>query len=103
MASRAPAPRGPRPSCSSTARPASTSRGCACSSNPDMSYILDALRRADAERGRGGVPSIHTQQQFTPLEADDDRERAPAQRIGWIAGALALGLIGAVAWIFLKP
>ena len=49
------------------------------------------------------VPSIHTQQQFTPLEADDDRERAPARRIGWIAGALALGLIGAVAWIVLKP
>jgi len=68
-----------------------------------MSYILDALRRADAERGRGGVPSIHTQQQFTPLEADDDRERAPVRRIGWIAGALALGLIGAVAWIVLKP
>lgn len=26
-----------------------------------MSYILDALRRADAERGRGAVPGLHTQ------------------------------------------
>ncbi|KRC27848.1 general secretion pathway protein GspB [Acidovorax sp. Root217] len=26
-----------------------------------MSYILDALRRAEAERGRGAVPGIHTQ------------------------------------------
>lgn len=26
-----------------------------------MSYILDALRRAEAERGRGGVPGLHTQ------------------------------------------
>ena len=68
-----------------------------------MSYILDALRRADAERGRGGVPSIHTQQQFTPLEADDDRERAPARRIGWIAGGLGVALVGAIAWIVLKP
>ena len=25
-----------------------------------MSYILDALRRAQAERGRGGVPGLHT-------------------------------------------
>ena len=68
-----------------------------------MSYILDALRRADAERGRGGVPSIHTQQQFTPLEADDDRERSPTRRIGWIAGGLGVALIGAVAWIVLRP
>jgi len=68
-----------------------------------MSYILDALRRADAERGRGGVPSIHTQQQFTPLEADDDGERARPRRIGWLAGALALALAAVVAWIALKP
>ena len=26
-----------------------------------MSYILDALRRAEAERGRGGVPGLHSQ------------------------------------------
>ena len=26
-----------------------------------MSYILDALRRADAERSRGAVPSLHAQ------------------------------------------
>ena len=25
-----------------------------------MSYILDALRRAQAERGRGSVPDLHT-------------------------------------------
>ena len=26
-----------------------------------MSYILDSLRRAEAERGRGGVPGLHSQ------------------------------------------
>ena len=26
-----------------------------------MSYILDALRGDDAERGRGAVPGLHTQ------------------------------------------
>ena len=36
-----------------------------------MSYILDALRRADAERERGTVPSLHTQQ-FGVLPGDDE-------------------------------
>lgn len=31
-----------------------------------MSYILDALRRAEAERGRGAVPGIHTQAMPAP-------------------------------------
>ena len=32
-----------------------------------MSYILDALRRADAERERGTVPGIHAQPIYRPL------------------------------------
>lgn len=31
-----------------------------------MSYILDALRRAEAERGRGAVPGLHTQAMSAP-------------------------------------
>lgn len=31
-----------------------------------MSYILDALRRAEAERGRGSVPGLHTQSVAAP-------------------------------------
>ena len=31
-----------------------------------MSYILDALRRAEAERGRGGVPGLHSQAVLVP-------------------------------------
>lgn len=27
-----------------------------------MSYILDALKRAESDRGRGSVPGLHTQQ-----------------------------------------
>src|SRR4051794_18244612 len=68
-----------------------------------MSYILDALRRADAERDRGSVPSIHTQQQFTPADGDDERSRARSRPLAWIVGALALALIGTVAWILLRP
>ena len=43
-----------------------------------MSYILEALRKADAERERGAVPDIHTQ----PLFASDRDE--PAARPRWI-------------------
>src|SRR5690348_5356564 len=67
-----------------------------------MSYILDALRRADAERERGAVPSIHTQQQFTSFGAEDDAE-APSRRLGWVIAGLAAALFAAVAWILLRP
>jgi len=62
-----------------------------------MSYILEALRKADAERERerGAVPNLHAQ--LIPLTAgrvDDEGARVP---IGWwlgIGGAvLALGLL----------
>lgn len=70
-----------------------------------MSYILDALRRADAERERGRVPGLHAQ--AMPLRTGDAE---PAQRLGRPAGAprsipvvamLALSLLlAAVAWWF---
>jgi general secretion pathway protein B len=62
-----------------------------------MSYILDALRKADAERDRGNVPGIHAQPSFggaAPARA------APASRPWlWLAsGALAVLIAGGVAW-----
>jgi len=36
-----------------------------------MSYILDALRRADAERERGAVPSLHAKQ-YASLPSDEE-------------------------------
>ena len=55
-----------------------------------MSYILDALRRADAERQRGGVPGLHDQ--TGPLTGGEGAGAPPAPAV---AGRLALG--GAVA------
>lgn len=51
-----------------------------------MSYILDALRRAEAERGRGGVPGLHTQTTPAPgaLPANDGSARSR-----WLAVAVA--------------
>ena len=62
-----------------------------------MSYILDALRRADAERQRGGVPGLHAQP-AAPAPAGVDR----APRFGAAAlGLAAVGLLlagGAAVW-----
>lgn len=59
-----------------------------------MSYILDALRRADAERERGAVPGIHAQQVPTP---GSDARRGPAPWV-WMAGGAALLLLSMLAW-----
>jgi len=56
-----------------------------------VSYILDALRRADAERQRGAVPGLHDQ--TTVLVAD----RAPAQPGAGPAARSALLWAGAAA------
>lgn len=64
-----------------------------------MSYILDALRRADAERERGGVPGLHTQP--TPTESDDDESATRTRGLRpwhWVVIGLAGGLAVAVAW-----
>lgn len=61
-----------------------------------MSYILDALRKADAERERGSVPGIHAQ----PLaggSAPPVPRRAPWPWPWMGAGALAL-LVLALGW-----
>jgi general secretion pathway protein B len=57
-----------------------------------MSYILDALQRADAERDRGAVPGLHARQVTTPnLTA-----ASVAKSRLWLALAVAVGL-GALA------
>jgi len=62
-----------------------------------MSYILDALRKADADRERGHVPSIHAQT-VLPGAAPIGAARAP--RIGlWIAlGVLLLVTAVGLTW-----
>lgn len=67
-----------------------------------MSYILDALRRAEAERERGNVPGLHTQARPVPSIDDEDERRADARRgvprVAWIAGGLVLAAIAVVVW-----
>jgi general secretion pathway protein B len=56
-----------------------------------MSFVLDALRRAEAERQRGSVPGLHAQTLAAPSEPTSDRSR-PA----WV---LPVGAVLAVAVI----
>jgi general secretion pathway protein B len=60
-----------------------------------MSYILDALRRAESERDRGGVPNIHAQQ--VPMTSLG-RPAGRAALAPWIVAAAALLLLAVLAW-----
>ena len=60
-----------------------------------MSYILDALRRAEAERGRGAVPGIHSQS--VPVSGGVPVTTRGAAWSVWIAGVVALVAVVAAA------
>lgn len=64
-----------------------------------MSYILDALRRADSERERGTVPSIHSPP--VPPVVDDPKPRrggGQSQVLVAVIVVLLLALAGLLAW-----
>jgi len=61
-----------------------------------MSYILDALRRADAERERGAVPSL--QSQHHAYVEDDAARPARPRALVWAVAALSVALVAVLAW-----
>jgi general secretion pathway protein B len=63
-----------------------------------MSYILDALRRAEAERERGGVPGLQSQQHS--IEGEDDAPER-SRPLVWAVVGLALALVATLAWTLL--
>jgi len=63
-----------------------------------MSYILDALRRAEAERERGAVPGLQSQQQ--QIETEDDAPTR-SRTLVWAVIGLAFALIATLAWTLL--
>ncbi|MCJ0763496.1 general secretion pathway protein GspB [Variovorax terrae] len=60
-----------------------------------MSYILDALKRADAERERGTVPGLHAQPAALPAHDPAQGRRQP---LLWVGLAVALLMLGLLAW-----
>lgn len=60
-----------------------------------MSYILEALRRAEIEReGRRRVPGLHAQ----PVLAGDEPQRPRSKAWLWVVLGLAAGLLLALLW-----
>ncbi len=76
-------------------------RACKPSRNKPMSYILDALKRSEAERSRGAVPGLHARQVSSPLP---QTARAATGR-WWAVGAVALVLAALAAglWAWRMP
>lgn len=66
-----------------------------------MSYILDALNRADAERERGAAPGLHTRHQVPA----DNTEGPVARRRLWLAVAVGMVLLmlGLGVWFWRSP
>lgn len=62
-----------------------------------MSYILDALKKADAERERGTVPGLHSQ----PLGQVEDDETGGRKAIApamWLGAGVGICLIAVLSW-----
>lgn len=62
-----------------------------------MSYILDALRKADAEREQGDVPGLHAQPVASP--EDDATPGGVNQKLLWAVALLTALLLLAVTWM----
>ena len=66
-----------------------------------MSYILDALKRAESERERGVVPGLHSQS--VPLRRPAADARAVAKPLMFAAAAVGLAILAVLAWRSLGP
>lgn len=68
-----------------------------------MSYILDALRRADSERERGAVPGLHAQPGTESPDTTETAHSAATNPLVWVVVAMALLLVAVLAWQTLAP
>lgn len=62
-----------------------------------MSYILDALKKADAERERGSVPGLHSRPQ-SPAPDDGDSPARQTVPLVWIGAGVAISVIALLSW-----
>jgi general secretion pathway protein B len=62
-----------------------------------MSYILEALRKADAERERGAVPDLHAQL-LPPGTAEVQAEAPRTSLLPWLAVGALLAIVAGGVW-----
>lgn len=67
-----------------------------------MSYILDALKKADAERERGTVPGLHSQHMGQEDEDDDDAPARTLSPLVWVGAGVGLCVIALLSWKLLS-
>lgn len=65
-----------------------------------MSYILDALRKADSERERGAIPGIHAQP--VPPVSDGGAQAARWPALRWASAGLITLMLALLAWLLLE-
>lgn len=65
-----------------------------------MSYILEALRKADAERERGAVPDLHAQL-LPPGAAEAQAEPPKTSVLPWLTVGVLLAIVAGGAWYLL--
>ncbi len=65
-----------------------------------MSYILEALKKADAQRGQGQVPGLHSQH-MPPEFAQTSAQGNPL--LIWIIMAMGVALMGVLLWATWQP
>jgi len=59
-----------------------------------MSYILDALKKSEQERQRGGVPNLQSNHSITAADSDGGKWKGPV-----LAVVIALNVIVIVFWV----
>ncbi len=65
-----------------------------------MSYILDALKKAEAERERGQVPGLHAATATPKLEEPFEGHRLPSW--AWAALGALMTLVAALVWTLVE-
>ena len=65
-----------------------------------MSYILDALRKADAERQRGAVPGLHDQAGVAGIATAPDAHQGRGLRLPLIVGLLVVTALVGALWLY---
>lgn len=68
-----------------------------------MSYILDALKRADSERVRGNVPTLRDQPMTASSNSAELARSGMARTLALGAGAVAVAVAAGLAWRLMAP